>query len=133
MRPYLEGYRFNVITDHMSLKWLNSIESPSGRIARWALELQQHAFDIEYRKGKLNLVADALSRQPLETLLRTTVAEPRCKWWHRRVDEMRTNPEKYADYMIQEGQLYRHIPCRSQDEEAVPWKLCVPSPSVDEY
>uniref|UniRef100_A0A034W800 RNA-directed DNA polymerase n=1 Tax=Bactrocera dorsalis TaxID=27457 RepID=A0A034W800_BACDO len=128
MRPYLEGYRFKVITDHMSLKWLNSIESPSGRIARWALELQQHTFDIEYRKGKLNQVADALSRQPLETIRQATTMAPQCKWWRKRVEEVRANPEKYADYMEKDGQLYRHIPCRSQDEEAVPWKLCVPKP-----
>jgi len=35
----------------MTLKWLNSIESPSGRITRWALELQQYDFKIAYRKG----------------------------------------------------------------------------------
>ncbi|XP_064551461.1 uncharacterized protein LOC135437463 [Drosophila montana] len=55
-----------VITDHMTLKWLNSIESPSGRTVRWALELQQFQFDVQYRRGKLNVVVDALSRQPLE-------------------------------------------------------------------
>jgi len=36
-KPYLEGYHFKIVTEHMALKWLNSIESPSGRIARWAL------------------------------------------------------------------------------------------------
>jgi len=61
MRCYLEGYRFEVVTDHLALKWLNSIESPSGRVARWALELQQFQFDVRYRRGKLNVVADALS------------------------------------------------------------------------
>jgi len=35
MRWYLEGYRFEVVTDQLSLKWLNSIGSPSGRVARW--------------------------------------------------------------------------------------------------
>jgi len=28
MRCYLEDYRFEVVTDHVALKWLNSIESP---------------------------------------------------------------------------------------------------------
>jgi len=37
----------------MPLKWLNSIESPSGRIARWALELQQYNFEMAYRKGQI--------------------------------------------------------------------------------
>ncbi|KAM8707570.1 hypothetical protein ACLKA7_014664 [Drosophila subpalustris] len=39
LRCYLEGYRFDVITDHLALKWLNSIENPTGRIARKWVEL----------------------------------------------------------------------------------------------
>jgi len=58
LKPYLEGYHFKVVTDHTVLKWLNNIESPSGRIARWALELQQYDFEIAYRKALLNVVAD---------------------------------------------------------------------------
>jgi len=56
LRCYLEGYRFDIITDPMALKWLNSIESPTGRIARWALELQQYQFDVHYRKGNNSAV-----------------------------------------------------------------------------
>jgi len=70
LKPYLEGYHFKVVTDHMALKWINSIESPSGRITRWALELQQYDFEIAYRKGQLKVVADALSRQPVPKTLR---------------------------------------------------------------
>ena len=74
MRPYLEGYHFTVTTDHQSLTWLHSIKSPIGRLARWSVFLQQYDFDIVYRKGALNRVADALSRQPLPCLLYTSDA-----------------------------------------------------------
>lgn len=54
LRAYLEGYTYIVLTDHLSLKWLNSIDNPTGRLARWALELQQYNFSISYRKGRHN-------------------------------------------------------------------------------
>jgi len=41
LRCYLEGHRFDVITDHLALKWLDQIANTTGRIPRWALELQQ--------------------------------------------------------------------------------------------
>lgn len=62
LRPYLEGYQFHVITDHLPLKWLNTIDNPTGRLTRWALELQQHNFTVQYRKGKNIVVTDALSK-----------------------------------------------------------------------
>jgi len=34
LRCYLEGYRFDVITDHLALKWLDQIENLTRRIAR---------------------------------------------------------------------------------------------------
>lgn len=62
MRCYLEGYRFEVVTDNLALKWLNSIDNPTGRIAIWALELQQYQFDVQYCREKLNVVAQMLFR-----------------------------------------------------------------------
>ena len=61
MRDYLEGYHFTVLTDHQSLKWLGKIDNPSGRLARWAIELGQWDYEICYRRGAENHVADALS------------------------------------------------------------------------
>jgi len=68
------------VTDHLALKWLNSIKSPSGRVARWALELQQFQFDVRYRRGKLDVVADALSQQPCGILQQMAEVDTPCKW-----------------------------------------------------
>lgn len=60
-RPYVEGYHFQIITDHSSLKWLMSTRDLTGKLARWSLKLQSYDFDIIHRKGNLNLVPDCLS------------------------------------------------------------------------
>jgi hypothetical protein len=61
-RPYVEGTKFTVIMDHHSLLYLFRMKTPTGRLARWILRLQQFTFDIVHRKGRCNVVPDALSR-----------------------------------------------------------------------
>lgn len=61
-RPYIEGYRFTLITDHASLQWLMTQKELSGRLARWSLKLQGFDFNIIHQKGRENIVPDVLSR-----------------------------------------------------------------------
>ena len=40
-----------------------NVKDPTGRLARWALQLQQYNFEIQHRPGPSNGNADALSRR----------------------------------------------------------------------
>ena len=62
LRPYLAFEKFVVHTDHAALRWLFGISEPSGRLMRWRLRLAEFDFSIEYKKGKINCLADSLSR-----------------------------------------------------------------------
>ena len=66
-QSYLYGRKFYVHTDHSALKWLMSVQDPTGRIARWSLLIQQFDFEIIHRAGVANGNADALSRRPYGT------------------------------------------------------------------
>lgn len=63
-RHYLEGRKFIVVTDHNSLKYIQVQPALSKRQAGWLDTLQEFDFQICYKPGKHNVVADALSRKP---------------------------------------------------------------------
>lgn len=65
-RHYLIGRHFLLITDQQSVAFMfNQIHSSkikNEKIERWRLELSCFKYDIIYRPGKENIVADALTR-----------------------------------------------------------------------
>jgi transposase InsO family protein len=62
---YLQnGTTTTVVTDHESLKYLNTTKTPSKRLARWISEFGEYSLDIKYRKGEEAVVPDAISRRP---------------------------------------------------------------------
>jgi hypothetical protein len=58
------NHKTTVLTDHQSLRYMNSMSKPSKRLARWIEEFQSYDLDIRYRKGKEAIVPDTLSRRP---------------------------------------------------------------------
>lgn len=67
-RHYLYGYPCTVYTDHEALKSLLNTPHPSGKLARWGMAIQELNLKIEYRPGRRNAKADALSRYPVSLL-----------------------------------------------------------------
>ena len=70
-RPYLMGRHFKVKTDHDSLKKNLEQRIYSEEQKKWVTMMVGYEFEIFYKKGKLNVVVDALSRndEEVEALL----------------------------------------------------------------
>lgn len=69
---YLTGRTFIVKTYQKALKFLLEQKLHTGTQLKWITRLMQYNFTIEYKKGKENKVADALSRLPLVELTTLT-------------------------------------------------------------
>ena len=65
-RPWIDGYQVLVRTDHSPLLWLQKNVNKTPKLARWVLKLQEFNFELQHRPGKAQVVADALSRSPLD-------------------------------------------------------------------
>ncbi|GFV00440.1 retrovirus-related Pol polyprotein from transposon 17.6 [Trichonephila clavipes] len=64
-RGYIEGTEITVASDHQPLKWLLNLKSPTGRLARWALEIQSFNLKVQYIPGKANVVANMFQARRL--------------------------------------------------------------------
>jgi transposase InsO family protein len=119
-RQYVDGTRFKVITDCAALKWLaNFNDSTNGRLCRWALQLQSFDFEIVHRKGKNNLVPDALSR--IEEVQSAGVEGKKSSWLTKIRDDLENENRK--DWKEEGGKIYKRIfDCQRPDLQ---WKLAV--------
>jgi RNase H-like domain found in reverse transcriptase len=73
LRPYLEGQKFIIRTDHQSLRWVLNLSDAQGRLARWPLRLLEFDYEVQYRPGALHHGADMMSRLRSED---PAIAEP---------------------------------------------------------
>jgi hypothetical protein len=59
---FLLGRPFHLQVDHAPLQYLLSKPHSNSRVMRWALSLQEFAFDVQHVSGEKNCLADFLSR-----------------------------------------------------------------------
>ncbi|KAN0009588.1 hypothetical protein ACTFIU_006883 [Dictyostelium citrinum] len=62
-KSYINGRKVTIITDHQPLKYILTGKF-TDRIVKWSMLLQEVDFQIVYRPGKENFLADTLSRYP---------------------------------------------------------------------
>ena len=65
-RSYLLGHPCVVYTDHIACLSILNTARPSGKLARWALTIQEMDLTIKHKSGKKNTNADPLSRCPAD-------------------------------------------------------------------
>ena len=61
---YLIGRKFILRIDNSALKYIHTIQSPSGMIERWLLTLSLYDFEVQHRLSRAHGNADGASRAP---------------------------------------------------------------------
>ncbi|GBO04446.1 Retrovirus-related Pol polyprotein from transposon 17.6 [Araneus ventricosus] len=75
-KNYLFGKHFTVYSDQQCLSKILKLKDPNSRIARWMLTLQQFDYTVIHKPGRLNQMADYLSRAKYPKEENVSVEQP---------------------------------------------------------
>ncbi|GFW22025.1 retrovirus-related Pol polyprotein from transposon opus [Trichonephila clavipes] len=118
-KTYFGPLPVKVITDHAALTKLTNGKNLSSRMIRWALKLSEFNIEWEHRPGVQNVVADLLSRNPVDSIegsqiscaaLRALAINSREQF----IREQREDPEL--------GHIYRYL--ENPDDGSVNATVC---------
>lgn len=70
-RGYLYGQKVKIFTDHQPLTYNLSPKTSNRKLMNWRNFIEEHDYEITYKPGKSNVVADALSRVQINSLTPT--------------------------------------------------------------
>ncbi|KAD5508053.1 hypothetical protein E3N88_15756 [Mikania micrantha] len=118
-RPYLLGRRFIVYTDQHSLKYLLQQRVSTPDQQNWVAKLLGYNFDIQYKPGRENRAADALSRRADSGDFQKLLSSPIWLQGSQLIEEAKANteiqqllqkvqlnPSKYPGYPVKQGILH---------------------------
>ena len=110
----LDSKSFVVYIDHASLRTATKSPHSSERMARWLAYFAEYNLTVEYKPGKGNILADALSRRPANFGL-TATAEHGPRAMNALTDELSRHPDRVVEttdlrHMVQiHWDIYDHI------------------------
>jgi hypothetical protein len=91
-RPYLWGHSFLIRIDHFALKYILDQRLTTIPQHTWVSKLFGYDFSVEYRQGKLNIVADALSRRDEATMESHALSSPSFASYNTLRNELNMHP-----------------------------------------
>ena len=75
-RHYLIGNKYEIYTNHKSLKYIFTQSEFNLRQRRWLELIKDYNLDLQYHPGKANVVVDALSRKAHYNVVRQKTHQP---------------------------------------------------------
>ncbi|GFX49431.1 retrovirus-related Pol polyprotein from transposon 17.6 [Trichonephila clavipes] len=112
-RDYIDGKSITVASVYQPLRWLMKLKAPTGRLARWALQLQSFNLNMEYIPGKSNVVVVMLSRpachEDKELCEVCTVA----------IDVPSRSPKEIRDKQMKDEELVKIISCLEDPDKNI--------------
>ena len=124
-RPYVEGKKCFIVTDHASLQWFHKLKNPTGRLNRWACRLSQFDFEIIHRKGKEHVIPDTLSRIQVDSI-EISIDEVTDAWYLKVFNGVSKNPRLFPNFDIVDNKLVRLCKNKYNVTSQFNWKTVVP-------
>ena len=119
-RHYLLNAHFVIKTDHRSLKYLLEQRLNTPIQQQWLPKLLEFDYEIQYKEGKENLVADALSRVTGSEVLHMALSVLECDLLqqiknaytsdptlHNLIDDLERTPTSHPQFTWSRGLLRR--------------------------
>lgn len=113
-KHYLMGRHFVIKTDQRSLKFLTDQRLFSEEQFKWAVKLIGLDFEIQFKPGKENTVADALSRKTMYTAISVIDLADAEDWfqemetdpkWKKVIQDLACDPNAHPGFQFQAGRL----------------------------
>jgi hypothetical protein len=92
-RPYIWGRFFTIHTYHFSLKYILDQRLTTIPQHTWVSKLFGYDFAVEYRQGKFNVVADALSRRDEDEMAVHIISSPSFMFYEQLRTEIAALPQ----------------------------------------